>query len=227
MTYIFKDLPKDLEKIIKNYKEQLEKTDIEKIAKKFLDNFSSVTIVLSKYPSFKNKIVKEFTDIGYMRIENGDLTLMKGNTTKPPAKDIVGKLKVKEEEKEQLVNDISIALKGFIRTLNKTIKVQKKGQMGGGKKLQKSRVSLKDLPKELEKIVKDYKKQFEMVERLDKIAKNINKKWKELEIAEKRKIKGTQEFSQKLFNIIKKYIKMGGDFKKLDISKQYKKNMFL
>ena len=229
----FQDLPKELEKIIKNYKEQLEKTDIEKIAKKMLGTIAGATIVLSKHPSLYSKIAKEFALIGHDRLNKKDLTLMTGNAPKKPAKEIVKKLKVSEAEEEQMVNDVALALKGFIRTLNRTVKAQQQGQMGGGKKSHKGGSPLKSLPKELEKIVMDYKKQLESTDK--KYVKNIDKLFKQYdeldseyeETRDEDLANQRDDIYMEMEELVVKFLKAGGDFKKLQLSSNWKQTDFV
>jgi hypothetical protein len=231
MSFTFKDLPKELEKIIMDYKVQLERADIEKIAKKFLDKFSSVARILSRNLSYKNKIAKEFAIIGYKRIVNKNLTLMKGDTPKKPALEIVKKLKVKEEEKEQLVKDITLALKGFIRTLNKTVKIKQRGQTGGGKK--KSGLSLNDLPKELENLILNYKKQLEStdkkyVKKIDMLYSQYSELDNEYEDTQDDDIANQRDdIFIEIEKLVIKFLKTGGDFKRLQLSDNWKRSDFI
>ena len=219
----FKDLPKDLEKIIKDYKEQLEKTDVEKIAKKILGTVSGGTIVLIKHPSLQSKIAKEFAIIGHKRLDKNDLTLMKGNSSKKPAKEIVKKLKMAKEEEDQMIDDLSMALKAFIRALNRTVKAQQSGQRGGGKKTHKGGSPLKSLPKELEKIVMDYKKQLESTDK--KYVKNIDKLFKQYdeldseyeETRDEDLANQRDDIYMEMEELVVKFLKAGGDFKKLQL----------
>lgn len=107
-------------------------------------------------------------------------------------------------------------------------------QNGAGKKrkYQKGGVKMSDLPKDIEKIVLDYKKQLEknnkkQIKKID----NLFRQWDELDteyedtkdedIANQR-----DDIFMEMESLVKKYLKNKGDFKKLQLSSNWKKSDF-
>lgn len=107
-----------------------------------------------------------------------------------------------------------------------------KSQRGSGRKYQKGGVKIQDLPESVEKIVLNYKKQLEKTYK--KQIKKINdlyRQWddldnqyedtKEDDIADER-----DNIYIEMEKLTKKYLKNKGDFKKLELSSNWKKKDF-
>lgn len=107
-----------------------------------------------------------------------------------------------------------------------------KKQNGGKRKYQKGGVKMSDLPEAVEKIVLDYKKQLEKTNKkqIQKI-NDLYRQWDELDteyqdtndedIANQR-----DDIYMEMEQLVKKYLKNKGDFKKLDLSSNWKKTDF-
>lgn len=108
-----------------------------------------------------------------------------------------------------------------------------KKQNGAGKtKYQKGGVKMSDLPSDIEKIVLNYKKQLEKTNK--KQIKKINdlyRQWEDLDNQfEDTKEDDIADERDNIFiemeQLTKKYLKNKGDFKKLDLSSNWKKSEF-
>jgi len=134
-----KDIPTDLENMIINYKEQLEKSEIEDIALSYLFRIVGSTSILIKNQSKLPIIATFLGNIGYKRIKTNKLVIL----TKPEVNNIVNKLQkelkieVLPEKKELYLLDLNLISKGFIRTLNRITKNQQSGGMRKKKVIKK------------------------------------------------------------------------------------------
>lgn len=126
----------------------------------------------------------------------------------------------KEKLSENQIDDI-------FKTMNAL-----KNQNGGKKKYQRGGVTLNDLPKDIEKIVLNYKKQLEKTHKKDiKKINELYRQWDELdteyeETRDEELANERDDIYMKMENLVKKYLKNKGEFKKLELSNNWKKSDF-
>lgn len=113
-----------------------------------------------------------------------------------------------------------------------TMDALKKQNGSGKKKYQKGGVKMSDLPKDIEKIVLNYKKQLEKTNKkqIQKID-DLFRKWDELdteyeETREEDLANERDDIYMEMKELVKKYLKNKGDFKKLQLSSNWKKSDF-